>query len=277
MMPATRISANLGSLQPMVESAMKEMANTRVVARLWAKDHTLWKPEPTEIANRLGWLGVAEQMREQAGPLRAFAQSVRTAGFRHVVLLGMGGSSLGPEVLRCTFGSAQGYPRLWVLDSTVPGAVREVTQSIHPARTLFILASKSGGTIEVMSLFSYIWNLVMRTRGNTGGAQFIAITDHGTSLVSLAQEHAFRTTFINPSDIGGRYSALSYFRCVPAALLGLDLDRLVGRGVHMARACGPDVAPALNPGASLGGVMGERWRAGRGEGTLEAAAVIGAL
>ena len=187
-MPATRISANLGSLQPMVESAMKEMANTRVVARLWAKDHTLWKPEPTEIANRLGWLGVAEQMREQAGPLRAFAQSVRTAGFRHVVLLGMGGSSLGPEVLRCTFGSAQGSPRLWVLDSTVPGAVREVTQSIHPARTLFILASKSGGTIEVLSLFSHFWNFVARVRGNTGGAQFIAITDPNTGLASLAHE-----------------------------------------------------------------------------------------
>src|SRR3989449_6708060 len=116
----------------------------------------------------------------------------------------MGGSSLGPEVLRSTFGSARGFPRLWVLDSTVPGAVREVTKSIRPARTLFILASKSGGTVEVMSLFSYFWNLVMRTRGNTGGAPFVAITDHGTSLISLAQEHAFRTTFINPSDIAGR-------------------------------------------------------------------------
>src|SRR5207253_8741592 len=109
MMPATRISANLGSLQPMVESAMKEMANTRVVARLWAKDHTLWKPEPTEIANRLSWLGAAEQMREQPGPLRAFAQPVRTAGFRHVVLLGMGESSLGPDVRRWSFVVAQVY------------------------------------------------------------------------------------------------------------------------------------------------------------------------
>src|SRR3989449_4785359 len=151
----------------------------------------------------------------------------------------MGGSSLGPEVLRSTFGSARGFPRLWVLDSTVPGAVREVTKSIRPARTLFILASKSGGTVEVMSLFSYFWNLVMRTRGNTGGAQFIAITDHGTSLVSLAQEHAFRTTFINPSDIGGPDPPPSYFWLVAAALLGLGPDRLLGRGGPMARGRGP--------------------------------------
>jgi len=247
---------------------MKEMANTRVVARLWAKDHTLWKPEPTEIANRLGWLGVAEQMREQAGPLRAFAQSVRTAGFRHVVLLGMGGSSLGPEVLRCTFGSAQGSPRLWVLDSTVPGAVREVTQSIHPARTLFILASKSGGTIEVLSLFSHFWNFVARVRGNTGGAQFIAITDPNTGLASLAHERRFRSTFLNPPDIGGRYSVLSYFGLVPAALLGLDLKTLLARGIEMAEACRSTVLLENNPGACLGAKLGILGRAGRDKVTV---------
>lgn len=247
---------------------MKEMANRRVVARLWAKDHTLWKPEPTEIANRLGWLEVAEQMREQAGPLRAFAQSVRTAGCRHVVLLGMGGSSLGPEVLRCTFGSAQGYPRLWVLDSTVPGAVREVTQSIHPARTLFILASKSGGTIEVLALFSHFWNLVARVRGNTGAAQFIAITDPHTGLASLADERRFRSTFFNPPDIGGRYSALSYFGLVPAALLGLDLKTLLDRGIEMAEACRPTVLLKNNPGACLGATMGILGRAGRDKVTV---------
>lgn len=268
MVLATRISANLGSLQAIVESALKEMASTRVVARLWAKDHTLWKPEPTEIANRLGWLKVAEQMREQVSPLRAFAQSVRAAGFRHVVLLGMGGSSLGPEVLRCTFGSARGYPRLWVLDSTVPGAVREVTQSIHPARTLFILASKSGGTIEVLSLFSHFWNLVARAHGNTGGAQFIAITDPNTGLASLARERRFRTTFLNPPDIGGRYSVLSYFGLVPAALLGLDLKTLLGRGIAMAEACRPTVLLENNPGACLGAAMGILGRAGRDKVTV---------
>ncbi|HKW86120.1 MAG TPA: glucose-6-phosphate isomerase, partial [Nitrospiraceae bacterium] len=268
MMMATRISANLGSLQDIVESALKEMASTRVVARLWAKDHTLWKPEPTEIANRLGWLKVAEQMREQVGPLRTFAQSVRDAGFRHVVLLGMGGSSLGPEVLRCTFGSARGYPRLWVLDSTVPGDVREVTKSIRPARTLFILASKSGGTIEVLSLFSHFWNLVARVHGNTGGAQFMAITDPDTGLASLARERRFGTTFLNPPDIGGRYSVLSYFGLVPAALLGLDLKALVDRGIEMAESCRPTVLLENNPGACLGAAMGILGRAGRDKVTV---------
>ena len=146
-MLATHLSPRLGSLQTEVEAALEEMARARVVARLWRKDYTLWKPEPHEIENRLGWLTVAEDMQKQVRPLREFAASVRDAGFRHVVLLGMGGSSLGPEVLRATFGSARGFPRLWVLDSTVPGAVREVTKSIHPARTLFVLASKSGGTV----------------------------------------------------------------------------------------------------------------------------------
>ena len=267
-MLATRISANLGSLQAVVESALNEMASTRVVARLWAKDHTLWKPGPAEIENRLGWLRVAEQMREQVGTLRAFVQTVRHARFRHVVLLGMGGSSLGPEVLRCTFGSARGYPRLWVLDSTVPGAVREVTQSIHPARTLFILASKSGGTIEVLSLFSHFGRLVARARGNTGGAQFIAITDPDTGLVSMARERRFRATFLNPPDIGGRYSVLSYFGLVPAALLGLDLKTLIDRGIEMAEACRPTVLLENNPGACLGAAMGMLGRAGRDKVTV---------
>ncbi len=276
-MLATHLSPRLGAWQTEVEAALEEMAQTRMVARLWRKDHTLWKPEPRGIENRLGWLTVAEDMQKQVGPLREFAASVREAGFSHVVLLGMGGSSLGPEVLRATFGSARGFSHLSVLDSTVPGAVREVSKSIRPARTLFILASKSGGTVEVLSLFSYFWNLVMRTRGNTGGAQFIAITDHGTSLASLAQERAFRTTFINPADVGGRYSVLSYFGLVPAALLGLDLDRLVGRGVHMAQACGPDVAPPQNPGAYLGAVMGRLGRSGRDKVTLIASPKVRAF
>ncbi len=276
-MLVTKISASLGVFQTGVEAALDEMARTRIVARLWAKDHTLWKPEPTEIENRLGWLTVAEQMQERAGSLRAFAKSVRDAGFSHVVLLGMGGSSLGPEVLRCTFGSARGFPCLWVLDSTVPGAVREVTKSVRPARTLFILASKSGGTVEVMSLFSYFWDLVARARGNTGGAQFIAITDPGTSLASLAHARGFRTTFVNPSDIGGRYSVLSYFGLVPAALLGLDLETLVGRGVEMARACGPSVAPPDNPGAYLGAVMGMLGRSGRDKVSLIASPKVKAF
>ncbi len=272
--PMTRMHVNLGALHGTVEAALHEMALTRLVARLWSKDHTLWKPEPMEIANRLGWLTVAEQLREKVGPLQAFVQTVRNAGFRDVVLLGMGGSSLGPEVFRCTFGSARGFPRLWVLDSMVPGFVRQVTKAINPAKTLFILASKSGGTIEVMSLYAHFSGLVAKARKNTGGAQFIAITDPGTSLGALAHERGFRTTFTNPPDIGGRYSVLSYFGLVPAALLGLDVQMLLDRGIEMAQACRPGIPPDQNPGAYLGAVMGVLGRSGRDKVTLVASPKI---
>ncbi len=272
--PMTRMHVNLGALHGTVEAALHEMALTRLVARLWSKDHTLWKPEPTEIANRLGWLTVAEQLREKVGPLQSFAQTVRSTGFRDVVLLGMGGSSLGPEVFRCTFGSRRGFPRLWVLDSTVPGFVRQVTKAITPSRTLFILASKSGGTIEVMSLYAHFSGLVAKARKNTGAAQFIAITDPGTSLGALAHERGFRTTFTNPPDIGGRYSVLSYFGLVPAALLGLDVQMLLDRGIEMAQACRPGIPPDQNPGAYLGAVMGILGRSGRDKVTIVASPTI---
>ncbi len=276
-MSARLLEAGVGAFEGRLSAAMGEMARTRLIARLWAKDHTLWKPDPTEITNRLGWLTVAEQMQARVGPLRAFAKSVREAGFRDVVLLGMGGSSLGPEVLRQTFGSARGCPRLTVLDSTVPGAVRQVTEAIRPAKTLFILASKSGGTIEVNALFAHFWQLVHRARGSTGGAQFIAITDPGTSLTALAQERGFRTTFTNPPDIGGRYSVLSYFGLVPAVLVGIDLEQMLARALEMARTCGPSVPPSENPGARLGAILGLLGAAGRNKVTLVASPKVKAF
>jgi len=274
--PMTRMQVHLGALHGTVEAALHEMALTRIVARLWAKDHTLWKQDPTEIANRLGWLTVAEQLREKVGPLQSFAQGIRAAGFRDVVLIGMGGSSLGPEVFRRTFGSARGFPRLWVLDSTMPGFVRQVTKAINPAKTLFILASKSGGTIEVMSLYAHFAGLVAKAKKSTGGApaatpggaQFIAITDPGTGLGALAHDKGFRTTFTNPPDIGGRYSVLSYFGLVPAALMGINVQTLVDRGIEMAQACRPGIPPDQNPGAYLGTVMGLLGRSGRDKVTL---------
>ncbi len=269
MRTSSRLSARQ-PLQTVIGSALEDLAAGQVVERLWAKDHTLWKPDPTEIDNRLGWLTVAEQMLEQIGALRTFARSAKDSGYRDVVLLGMGGSSLGPEVLRCTFGSARGFPRLWVLDSTVPQVIVEVTRAIQPARTLFIVASKSGGTIEVMSLFAHFWELVSRTKGNRGGAQFIAITDPGTSLEKLASERGFWQTFANPPDIGGRYSVLSYFGLVPAALMGLDLAGLVDRGIAMAQACRCHAPLDRNPGAYLGAIMGALGRQGRDKVTIVA-------
>jgi glucose-6-phosphate isomerase/transaldolase/glucose-6-phosphate isomerase len=276
-MPVKLLEASLGTWDDRVAAALGEMSRTRLVPRLWAKDHRLWKPDPTEITNRLGWLTVTEQMQARITPLRAFAKSVRDAGFRDVVLLGMGGSSLGPEVLRCTFGSTRGFPRLTVLDSTVPGAVRAVTEAIKPAKTLFILASKSGGTIEVGSLFAHFWQLVQRARGNGGGSQFVAITDPGTGLTALAQERGFRTTFTNPPDIGGRYSVLSYFGLVPAVLQGIDLERLLSSALDMAKACGPAVPPAENPGARLGAILGLLGAAGRDKITIVASPAVQAF
>lgn len=264
----TNVSLHIGAFQSQVNEALADMARLRLLDRIWKKDHRVWKPKPVEIDNRLGWLTVAEQMQQRAGTLKHFADSIRAAGFRSVVLLGMGGSSLGPEVLRQTFGSSQGFPKVFVLDSTVPGAIRDVRDAIEPARTLFIVSSKSGGTIEVMSLFAYFWDVVRRTRGNTGGQQFVAITDPDTSLGALAHEHGFRTTFINPSDIGGRYSVLSYFGLVPAALLGIDVEALLERAILMARRCGPAVSPDQNSAAILGVVMGLMSQAGRDKVTL---------
>jgi glucose-6-phosphate isomerase/transaldolase/glucose-6-phosphate isomerase len=241
---------------------------------MWAHDYRLWKPDPTDITNRLGWLTIIEYMKDRTEELRTFAVLAKKRGIRDVVLLGMGGSSLGPEVLRASFGPSTGFPRLWVLDSTVPGWVRQVTQTIDPARSLFILASKSGGTIEVMSLFAHFWELVHQTPGNQGGEQFLAITDPGTGLEKLAAEHQFWRIFTNPPDIGGRYSVLSYFGLVPAALMGIDVARLLTRATAMAQACKSQLSSGENPGADLGASMASLAQAGRNKVTLIASPQI---
>jgi glucose-6-phosphate isomerase len=255
-------------LQSLVAAGYARLEASQAIERLWAQDYRLWKPDSTDIANRLGWLTIVEYMTDRTEELRNFAASAKARRIRDVVLLGMGGSSLGPEVLRTTFGSSRGYPRLWVLDSTVPGWVQQVTREIDPARSLFILASKSGGTIEVMSLFAHFWELVNRAPGNQGGAQFIAITDPGTGLEKLAAEHQFWRTFTNPPEIGGRYSVLSYFGLVPAALMGIDVARLLTRAQAMAQACRIPSPLERNPGADLGAAMGSLAQVGRNKITL---------
>lgn len=248
-------------------TTFNDVTSSRAIERIWTRDHTLWKPNPKEIDNRLGWLTVIDHMQDGLSDLRHFSQAAREARTTDVVLLGMGGSSLGPEVLRCTFGSSKGSPRLWVLDSTVPGWVRQVTNAIQPARTVFLVASKSGGTIEVMSLFAHFWELVHRTKGHRGGAQFVAITDPGTGLEELARERGFWRTFTNQPDIGGRYSVLSYFGLIPAALLGLDVGKLLARALAMREACRHTTAKD-NPGAALGGLMAAMARSERDKVTL---------
>ena len=256
--------------QSTITPVLDNLSSAQVIDRLWAKDHRLWKPDPKEIADRLGWLTVQDQMRQQLGQLRRCVSAARDMKIKDVVLLGMGGSSLGPEVFRTLFGSQKGFPRLWVLDSTIPGWVRQVTKAISPSRTLFLVASKSGGTIEVMSLFAHFWNLVTKAKGNHSGKQFVAITDPGTGLEKMAREYGFGEIFINPPDIGGRYSVLSLFGLVPAALLGLDIAKLLDRAAGVAERCRQQKDIEANPGAYLGAAMAGLAKSGRDKVTVMA-------
>lgn len=222
--------------------------------RLWAKDPTVWRQGPEgakEIAIRLGWLDVMQDMLKHAGEITAFADEVRKAGFKHTVLMGMGGSSLSPEVSKKTFGVKEGYPDLFVLDSTIPGAILDVERAIDLQKTLFVVAMKSGSTVETNSCYRYFYEKVK------SGANFAAITDPGTSLEKEANDKGFRKLFLNPPDIGGRFSALSYFGLVPAALIGVDIVKLLNRAVAMAEECGPDVPVEDNPGIVLGAALAD--------------------
>jgi glucose-6-phosphate isomerase len=215
-------------------------------------DSTLWAAAGTpEVANRLGWLTIAERMLGEVEDLLAFAEQVREEGIRDVVLLGMGGSSLAPEVLRRSFDSAPGRPRLHVLDSTDAAWVRAVGEAVDPSSTLFLVSSKSGGTIEPLSLFAHFWSLAPE------GTNFAAITDPGSGLEKLAHEHGFRRVFAGDPEIGGRYSALSAFGMVPAALIGVDVAALLrgaGKAWQTALDPGPSHGGGLTRGAELAGV-----------------------
>ncbi len=260
---------SIGTYLADVETTLADSARRDVVERMWRKDHTVWKPDPAEISNRLGWLTVSGLMQKQAPALEAFASEIREADFRHVVLLGMGGSSLGAEVLRQVFGSAKGYPELIVLDSTVPASVQLVSTTIDPSRTLFLVSSKSGTTAEPLALFQYFRVLVESAVGRGKvGQNFVAITDPGTPLTGLAVESGFRRIFLNPPDIGGRYSVLSYFGLVPAALMGIDIKELLKRATGMQEKCASSVPVNKNPGAWLGACIGTLAQKGRDKLTL---------
>jgi transaldolase/glucose-6-phosphate isomerase len=258
---ASRQKATLWTLQPEVEATLDRADRDRVAERVWKKDPTLWKTDPAqqgEITNRLGWLTVMEQMGDNLSRLDDLRADVQRAGFTHCVLLGMGGSSLAAEVMRRTFGAAEGCPELLVLDSTDPMTIEAVAHQVDLARTLFLVSSKSGETVETLSQFSYFYDLLKRpgAKGDDAGQSFIVITDPGTALDQLARESNLRATFRNPPDIGGRYSALSYFGLVPAAILGVDIGKLLNRAETMAQTCAPSVAARENPGVWLGVILG---------------------
>ncbi|MHB8620270.1 MAG: bifunctional transaldolase/phosoglucose isomerase, partial [Chloroflexota bacterium] len=264
---AERQQASLGPLGQAVDNRLQAIAKTDGVRKIWQKDPAFWGKQndadaTKSIKNRLGWLSVSDQMLEQVQDLESFAADVKSAGFRHAVLCGMGGSSLCVEVSRQTYGSRPGYPEMIVLDTTDPATIAAASKDIDPARTLFIIATKSGGTTETLSHFKYFWNI------RPDGSNFIAITDPGTSLEKLAADHGFRRVFLNPSDIGGRYSVLSYFGLVPAAVMGVDVKKLLDRAEHLAHDCVPLMQPADNAGAWWGTVMGEAGAAGRDKVTI---------
>lgn len=233
------------SIRDAIAEQLERAAEDQVAERVRDGDATLWGPAGTpEIADRLGWLTIAERMLAEADSLSTFAEGVREDGIRDVVLLGMGGSSLAPEVLRRSFDGQPGRPSLHVLDSTDAATVRAVGETVEPHSTLFLVSSKSGGTIEPLSLFAHFWSL------QPEGANFAAITDPGSGLEKIAREHGFREVFAGDPGIGGRYSALSAFGMVPAALIGVDIRSLL-EGAESAW------ETALHPGASAGGDGGD--------------------
>ncbi|MBI3363248.1 MAG: bifunctional transaldolase/phosoglucose isomerase, partial [Chloroflexi bacterium] len=257
--------------QARIVKRLKKLDGENFAARLWAKDPTLWTDDKThhaEIRERLGWLTVPEMMESRANELVDFADEARHAGFTHAALLGMGGSSLCPEVLRESFGVAHGYLDLAILDSTDPAQVRAVEARSDPARTLYIVASKSGSTTEPNMFFAYFWDKVRAIKGEQAGENFIAITDPGTRMERVAREHHFRRVFLNPPDIGGRYSALSFFGLVPAALIGVNVAKLLDHAERMVENSAVGVAAHDSGGLWLGAIMGEAALAGRDKVTL---------
>ena len=273
---ASRIALSLGAAeQQVVDDLLALAAEQRWVERLFDRDTSLWTDDPdvaASIADRLGWLDAPAHFRLQAPALEGFGDGIRDAGFDTAVVMGMGGSSLAPDVLARTFGTTEGYIALRILDSTDPVAVAAAVDDLDPLETLWIVASKSGTTTEPLAFMADAWARVeaaLEARGSDQrpGEFFAAITDPGKSLAAIPHEDELRERFLNPPDIGGRYAALSYVGLVPASLLGLDVDALLASAETTLAACRePD--PVLNSGALLGVVMGGLARAGRDKLTL---------
>jgi transaldolase / glucose-6-phosphate isomerase len=268
---------DLGASTDAVIAALRSPQTQEVARRIWARDPDLWKPgdaaHAAVIGNRLGWLDVIDTMRKQLPELLRLAADVVEAGWKDCVLLGMGGSSLCPEVLRASFGSAAGQPVLHVLDTTDPVAIRRLTDSLDVRRAGFVASSKSGKTLETLSHLEHFWELT-RAAVPDAGRHFITITDPDSALENIGRERAFRNVFTNPPDIGGRYSALSFFGLVPAAIAGIDVERLLDRAAEMRGQCGAGVPGELNCGLALGTVMGLLHESGRDKVTIMAPPAI---
>ena len=262
------LTTQLGAAQATVDEGLHQLCRHNVIGRIWAADHTVWQPKPTEITNRLGWLHIADNMADKAPRLAAFVQSAAADGFRHVLLLGMGGSSLAPELFQKTLARSSAGPALdlVVLDTTDADAVRAAEAAVDLAHTLVIVATKSGGTVETLSGFKYFYNRLLEQVGpQRVGGHFVGITDPGSKIADMAARYGFRDLFLNDPNIGGRYSALSYFGLVPAALVGVDVPKLLERAAVAASNATPGHCDAIadNHAAVLGAILGRLALEGR--------------
>jgi len=274
------LHASLGNYSVLIADALAEASQNNVVQRIWNKEASLWKTDEAHqkvISTSLGWLNVASEISIVADDLVAFADEIRgPAGFKQVMLCGMGGSSLCPEVIRQTFGQQSGYPNLLVLDSTDPDVLDSLLKQVDLDHCLFVIASKSGTTTEPLVFYKYWYNQVAQRKPNPGES-FVAITDPGTRMVEMATGDNFRRIFLNRPDIGGRYSALSYFGMVPAALMGVDIRKLLTGAEEMTRSCSRESSHENNPGAFLGAIVGECAKVGRDKLTIVTDQRIAAL
>jgi len=260
----------LGPVTDSVGRALVEAHREDVVTRIWRKDASLWKEEPKAQENiraSLGWLTVADEMLGVADLLTEFSDLIRQRGFHYVMVCGMGGSSLCPEVLGRSFGKTTGYPELVVLDSTDPDVIADLARRLDVERCLFIIASKSGSTIEP-TVFYKFWYEFLKKRKTKPGENFLAITDPGSPLIETATQSEFQRVFLNQADIGGRFSALSYFGMVPAALAGIDVTKFLTCARDASETCAPSTTSDTNPGLQLGVILGECARVGRDKLTL---------
>ncbi len=271
---------SLGASAAPVLDTLKSLGKKEAPRRLWSIDPSLFTSDPDaeeSIKNRLGWLHSPEVMRDHVDDLTAFARKLSKEGFRKALLLGMGGSSLCPEVLATTYGTTPGFLELRVLDSTDPAAVRDALEWTDPKTTAYVVASKSGSTIEVQCFEAFFWEKAGAVLGDETGAHFMAISDPGSALVTMAAEKGYRRVFENAADIGGRYSAISFFGLVPAALIGADVDALVDDGERMAVGCASVVPADDNPGVRLGAFVGGLARSGRDKLTIIASPEVETL
>jgi transaldolase/glucose-6-phosphate isomerase len=266
-----RGAEHLGPVAPAVAAAQADLSRRHATRRIWSLDYTLWNPEPTEIANRIGWLVSPHQMEDQVEDLEAFTKQLKGDGFTHVMWSGMGGSSLFPQVLRQGFGVGATGLDLRVLDTSDPATVHRYAEELPADRTLFVFASKSGGTLEPRSHLAFFWDRIGRPE------QFAVVTDPGTELDQLATKESFRRVFRANPNLGGRYSALSHFGLVAGALLGVDIAELLRRAGAAIAAVGACVPSASNPALRFGAVLGAAAKGGRDKCTLVMPAQIGAF